>query len=200
VTFTWTMTASSGDAACVRTGVIAASTEPWCALDCTASVPGSANTGEIIPFAGEATPSGCAGPVAFFWDFGDGSTSDRTDPEHAYAVAGDYAWTFRSTADDAACTRSGAIAVSAANPPSVSGHTFLTGPFRLKLSGAGFREGIQVFLDADAAPWPGVERKSEAKLLLGKGSALKARFPKGTAVPVRLRNPDGGEVVTAVTR
>jgi cyanophycinase len=201
VTFRWTLTASCGRAACTKTGVVTASTEPFCEIACAAEVPSEARTGEPVTFEGSAAPDHCDGPLVFAWEFGDGSFSGEPAPAHAYAVAGEYAWRFTaSSGDDASCVREGMIRVEAAHPPVLAGASFLSGPFRVRLSGSGFQPGAAVFIGDDPAPWAGVVEKGPDVLVLKKGKPLKEKFPRGSPVRVRLRNPDGGEGVTSVTR
>lgn len=73
-------------------------------------------------------------------------------------------------------------------------------PFRLVLTGSGFQPGIQVTLGSDPSPWPVVTLSGTTSLTLGSGKTLKAKFPKGQAVPIRLVNPDGGEATATYTR
>jgi hypothetical protein len=92
------------------------------------------------------------------------------------------------------------IRVEPAHPPVLTGASFLGGPFRVRLSGSGFQPGAAVFIGDDPAPWAGVAEKGPDALVLKKGKPLKEKFPRGRPVRVRLRNPDGGEGVTSVTR
>lgn len=73
-------------------------------------------------------------------------------------------------------------------------------PFKVKIVGRNFDDGIEVFIGADTTAWQPSKRKGETQLLLKGGSALAARFPVGVDVPVRLRNPDGGEAMATVRR
>ncbi len=64
-------------------------------------------------------------------------------------------------------------------------------PYRIRITGSNFQPGVQVFVGTDVTPWPSVKYKNTTTLIL-KGSGLKARFPKGVAVQVRVVNPDTG--------
>jgi Mg2+/citrate symporter len=79
-------------------------------------------------------------------------------------------------------------------PPHVSQVTRVLGsPFKLRISGDGFVEGVVIYVADDTAPWATLRRRNDRVLVLGTGRALKARFPKGVAVRLRIVNPDGGE-------
>lgn len=174
---------------------------PGCSLSCFAAVPASAAVGSAVPFEASATPRHCSGEVAFSWDFGDGTTSTQQNPSHAYADAGTYTWHLHCTVDTAACQRSGTIEIRPpVTPPTISAVTKAGAPFRIKISGGNFQTGVEVFWGSDPAPWSPVTRKSDGLLVLKGGSALKARFPRGQAVSIRVRNPDGGEATTTYTR
>jgi M6 family metalloprotease-like protein len=109
-TFTWTMTASVEGVHCTQTGSITV-TSP-CILDCTATVPATAASGQGVFFQATATPSQCAGSPAYGWTFGDGGTSATQNPTHTYASAGSFIWTLTVTMDGKTCAKTGAIAVS----------------------------------------------------------------------------------------
>jgi len=174
---------------------------PGCTLSCSASVPASAAVGEAVSFAASATPRHCTGEVAFSWDFGDGGTSTQPNPSHAYGAAGTYTWHLACTVESVTCRRSGAIEVRLpVTPPAITAVTKAGRPFRIKISGSNFQTGVQVYLGSDTTPWSPVTRKSDSLLIVKGGSALKARFPSGQAVSIRVRNPDGGEAVTHYTR
>lgn len=66
-------------------------------------------------------------------------------------------------------------------------------PFRIKVSGSNFADGVMVYVGDDTQPWSMVRRKSDTVLVLGKGRGLKERFPRGVAVRIVVRNPDGAE-------
>lgn len=72
-------------------------------------------------------------------------------------------------------------------------------PFRLRVEGENLSPTAGVFVGADATPWPDV-RATAKGLVLGTGRALKDRFPRGVAVPIRVVNPDGGSATVTFTR
>jgi len=76
----------------------------------------------------------------------------------------------------------------------------LAKPFRLKIKGENFHKDVQIFIGPDAAPWNDYSRISPSELILKKGSALKAMFPKGVPVEIKLVNGDGGQGVITFTR
>ncbi|QQX81429.1 PKD domain-containing protein [Shewanella sp. KX20019] len=53
-------------------------------------VVGEAEIGEAIAFSSEGTQAGDAEIVSYLWEFADGSSSDRKDPIHYFAVTGEY--------------------------------------------------------------------------------------------------------------
>lgn len=73
-------------------------------------------------------------------------------------------------------------------------------PFRIRISGTNLQAGAQVFIGADATPWPNVKYKNATRIVLKKGKTLKSRFPKGVPVTIRVVNPDGGEATATFTR
>jgi hypothetical protein len=73
-------------------------------------------------------------------------------------------------------------------------------PFKLTITGANFRPGMQVFIGDDADVWERTKVKSAERVVLGGGRALRARFPKGQAVPIRLVTPNGLEASYSFTR
>jgi len=70
---------------------------------------------------------------------------------------------------------------------------------KLKLSGSNLQSGIQVFVGDDSTPWPSAKLKGTTSVTL-KGAGLDAKFPAGTAVSIRVHNPDGGDATTSYTR
>jgi len=174
-----------------------------CTLACTAAVPGSAQASESVDFTGTATPSSaCTGSVSFNWDFGDGSAHATTaQAQHAYASPGTYAWKLGASVSTASCSKAGVIAINPpVTPPYIRGVGKAGSPFRIKISGSNFQDGVQVFLGGDATPWGNTVRKSDGLLVLKGGASLKARFPSGQAVSIRVLNPDGGQATTTYTR
>ena len=72
-------------------------------------------------------------------------------------------------------------------------------PYKLKITGTNFHQGVVVYVASDMQPWAGLKFKSDTTLVL-KGSGLKQKFPKGVAVPIRVVNPDTGEDTISFTR
>jgi photosystem II stability/assembly factor-like uncharacterized protein len=78
-------------------------------------------------------------------------------------------------------------------PPKINSMTKLQDPFRLKVSGSNFQDGIKVYIGSDTEPWEKVIRKDDGTLIIKGGSKLKKKLPKGVPVQFKLVNPDGGE-------
>ncbi len=77
------------------------------------------------------------------------------------------------------------------NPPVLESYQRLSSPFRIKIRGANFEAGCQVFIGSDAAPWGNVVFRNSGALILKRGEALKARFPKGVPVTILIKNSNG---------
>ena len=93
--------------------------------------------------------------------------------------------------------------VAALSMPVISGVRAVTGagkPFRIKISGSTFQAGSVVFVGDDVTSWPSIGRKGESQLTLKQGRPLKARFPRGMAIRVKVVNPDGGTADASFTR
>ena len=71
--------------------------------------------------------------------------------------------------------------------------TKLKEPFRIKVSGEYFKEGIKIFIGNDQAPWKKVLFKSSGELIIKGGDKLKSKIPKGKEVLFRFVNPEGDE-------
>jgi hypothetical protein len=89
-------------------------------------------------------------------------------------------------------------------PPAVTAVTKVPAPFRLRLTGSNLQNGLSVYVNGSlwgttATPTL-VKWKNSTQILLKKGAALKALFPSGVAVPIRVVNPDGGEITVTYTR
>ncbi len=114
--YTWTMTATSGDATCQRSGTIVVEAAPTCSLTCSAEVVASATAGDSVAFHGSANlGDGCSTGASITWSFGDGSgAASGGEVSHVYTAAGSYTWTMTATSGDATCQRSGTIVVGAA--------------------------------------------------------------------------------------
>ncbi|NMB98807.1 MAG: hypothetical protein GYA35_00830, partial [Thermoanaerobaculaceae bacterium] len=57
-----------------------------------------------------------------------------------------------------------------------------------------------VYIGRDENPWTNVKFKSSSQIVLKGGSALKAKFPKGVPVEIKIVNGDGGEATFTYTR
>jgi parallel beta-helix repeat protein len=162
---------------------------------CTLSVPDTARVAEQVPFNASCLPGW---PVD--WDFGDGTAhSPEPNPVHAYSSEGAYHWVFSATDAGQPCRTTGTIHIKPP-PPEIAGVAKEGSPFRLKVTGAHFQYGIRVYIAGDSSLWNNYVRKSEVLIVLKGGSALKARFPRGQAVSIRVVNPNGGEATTTYTR
>lgn len=89
---------------------------PVCRVSCSANVPASAAVGDPVLFQAVAALVDCGGgSVAYWWDFGDGSTSTEQSPLHAYATDGAYPWSLTTTATGAVpCGQNGTIGIGSA--------------------------------------------------------------------------------------
>lgn len=85
-------------------------------------------------------------------------------------------------------------------PPAITGVTKAGNPFRIKIAGSNFKDGLAVYIGYEGNPWGQTTRKSDSLIVLKGGSALKAKFPQGQPVEIRVRNSDGGEATTIYTR
>jgi len=201
-TYGWSLTATADQRTCTKTGTLQVSQSGTCTLSCTAGAPAQAVVGQDAAFAGAATPVGCPGPVSWDWDFGDGAPHGTAAAvSHAYAQAGTYTWHSEASTDGLTCANTGVILVVPPEPPPVILTVQkLAAPFRLKLTGEHFLDGLSVFIGADATPWSFVTRKGDTQILLKGGAALKSRFLKGQATIIRVVNPDGQSAVGSYTR
>jgi PKD repeat protein len=84
---------------------------PVCSVTATATVPGAAGAGALVPFAATASPTGCgAATPTFSWTFGDGSPgSSSQNPTHAYASPGTFGWTLTVQVGTATAVKTGSI-------------------------------------------------------------------------------------------
>lgn len=85
-------------------------------------------------------------------------------------------------------------------PPVIQSVTKLSQPFRLKLIGANFQPGCQVYVGTSSTPWTSVTYTSASTLVLNGGRKLKRKFPLDTTVRIRVVNPDGGQGSTTYRR
>lgn len=79
-----------------------------------------ATVGEPVRFKAEGCRDGGAGPLRYFWTFGDGGTSDAPEPEHVFADAGVYPVTLtveNAAGRLAACTQHLTVGEGEADSP-----------------------------------------------------------------------------------
>ena len=76
----------------------------------------------------------------------------------------------------------------------------LSGPFRLKIFGSNYQNDTSVFIGNDASPYDNVKIKSDSLIVLGGGSSLKEKFPKGVPVQIKVVNGDGAYATYTYTR
>ena len=185
--FTWTMTVTDlAGATCSKTGKIQV-TSP---LTPTASASPRQGTSPLT-VAFSASAKGGDSPYAFHWDFDDGATSNLPTVTHTFVSSGAYQANVMVTdSKGISAVAFTPVYVDLPYPPSISFVKKLSNPFRLKIVGADFQGGCTVTVDGALAPQ--VIVKNSEKILLKKGSALKALFPKSTPVCVTVHNPDGG--------
>ena len=150
------------------------------------ATPTSGNIPLSVAFAANVT-NGVA-PYTYAWDFGDGNTASGQAVTHTYATAGTYNWTVTVT-DGQANTASANGSITAINPitpPSITGVSKASNPFRLKVSGSNFESGAVVKINGTSV----TTVFKSGSLLVAK--QVKSLCPKGTAVQVTVTNPDGG--------
>jgi hypothetical protein len=164
---------------------------PSCVLSCSAQGPSNALVNQPASFTASSSGQGCTGTATYSWDFGDGTAvSTETNPQHTYTATGRFTWICTASLESSRCTQSGQVSVTQTPPPTVSSMRKQGGPFRIKVSGAHFQNGLKVAING--ADWSPVTRKSEGNLVLGGGASLKAAVPKGTPANFTFTNPDGG--------
>ena len=143
-----------------------------------------------------AFTSGATGgtpPYTYSWDFGDGtSPSAEQNPSHTYANDGNFSVVLTVTdAVSRTATDSHLVVNVGSQPgaPVIVKVQKATNPFRLKIFGQNFLVGCTVFIGTQAAPQT---LYKSAGLVVAKGdTALKAMLPRGVAVCITVRNPDG---------
>jgi len=84
--------------------------------------------------------------------------------------------------------------------PVISSVQKRTAPFRLRIYGSNFHPDAKVYIGGDPNPWPTVKYGSSTMLTLMKGASLKARFPLGVPVEIKVVNGDGGAAAITYTR
>lgn len=99
-----------------------------------------------------------------------------------------------------AATSAGILMYLQLPSPTISSIKEVASPFALKIIGSHFYETTRVFIGSDSSPWGLVKYRTSSQLVLKGGNTLKAKFPKGLLVSVRVVNPDGGEATATFTR
>jgi hypothetical protein len=139
------------------------------------------------------TDASTGDPGAWVWDFGDGSSSSVQNPSHTFSTPGTYTVSLTVTA--AAGSDSATSVVTVTPACTITAVTLTQSPFGLRVRGAGFRSGCKILINGRAAP---TTLRRGPTLLLARGSALQARLPKGVAVRIVVRNPNGGRSASFV--
>lgn len=204
-TFTYAAWDGSIDSNLATVTVTVAAAAP-CTVNAGASAPASATVNTAVSFSGSATTASCTGTLVYDWNFGDGSPhATSQNPSHTYTTTGTFHWVLTASVGSVSATQAGDIAVSAVAPPPttaaplISGVRQLSEPLRIEIDGSNFAVGVQVFIGADASPWPTVTRVSSQQLVLG-GSDLSKRFPRRQRVAIKVVNPDGQSATTTFVR
>jgi PKD repeat protein len=202
-TYQWSLTAAAGATTTVRTGTITITPgAPQCAVTVTASVPAAATVGVPVSFSAAATATNCSGSVAYSWTFGDGTAAVAgQNANHTYATAATFQWQVSATASGVTATRNGSIVVSTGTTStlSITRVTSLSDPFRIRIEGTGFQQGVKVYIGSRTTPWASTRFNSSTRLTLS-GEGLSRLFPRGQPVTIRVVNPDGNSVSTTFTR
>lgn len=141
-----------------------------------------------------ATASGGSSPYAYDWDFGDGSAHGSSQNlSHTYATGGTFHVTLKVTDGSGASATDTHLAIQTQVAIAVSSMAKAGSPFRFNVIGSNFVQGVQVFIGTDTVAWSSVTYKKSTKLVIGGGSALKSKVPKGTPTIFKFVNPDGGQ-------
>jgi PKD repeat protein len=64
-----------------------------------------------VAFQSVVSSSGCSGPVSLLWDFGDGTSSALTSPNHTYSAPGIYRWRLTAAAGGSSSQSEGSVVV-----------------------------------------------------------------------------------------
>lgn len=141
-----------------------------------------------------AVAQGGVPPYTYIWNFGDGSseTTTSTTISHTYTQAGTF--TAQLTVKDAINSQATAPAITITAIPSepqpqISSVTKLTSPFRLRVSGANFKETSVIKINGVAVPQ--TVYKNANTLVAKGGTALKDMCPKGVTVKITVDNGNG---------
>jgi PKD repeat protein len=177
--------------------VSATPTDLPCTLSCTAQAPQAAAIGNTVTFTASAVTRNCTGEPTYAWDFGDGSPlSGGSSATHVYSAEGTYSWSMTAALPGATCTKVGTITIGA--PPTVTSVRKRRNPFRIVVKGSHFGPDATVYVGETL--WTNANLKNAGKLVIKKGSSLKAVFPHDTDVSIRIVNGDGGSVTVSYNR
>ena len=130
-----------------------------CSVDCEAIVPPAGRAGVPVRFTSTTTTDNCSGAPAFFWSFGDGSSSTEQNPSHSFATAGNFGWILTVTADAITCSKGGSIAIEPGIPGDCDGDG--------SVSIGEVQKAINMFLGA-AAPDCGVDCDGNGQVSIGE--------------------------------
>jgi len=99
-----------------------------------------------------------------------------------------------SAMDDEGCEGDNvySLTIDSVPPPVVTSMQKQGNPFRINVYGSNLKSGIEVYINGSPNPWPTVVWKSDGKVILKGGSALKQVVPKNTPTTFTLINTDGG--------
>ncbi|HPA27371.1 MAG TPA: Ig domain-containing protein [Acidobacteriota bacterium] len=107
-----------------------------------------------------------------------------------------------SAVDAAGCTGEHpfTILVNAVEPPVITSFQKLGSPFRLRMIGTNFHSDATIYIGANNDPWTNFKYKSQEQIVLKGGASLKAKFPKGIPVDIKIINGDGGTATLSYMR
>jgi len=197
--YAWTMTASAGGQTTSEAGSITITA--GCSLTSTATVPPTATVGVSVPFELTVTTD-CSGPISYVWDFGDGTAHGTIRaPTHTYTTEGAFHWAVTASGNGQTTSQAGNITVSPASlpAPTVTSVRQQANPFRIRIDGTDFVNGLNVFIGSDTVAWLGVQFVSARRISLN-GDGLATKFPLGQTISIRIVNPDGQSVSTSFRR
>ncbi|MEX1310824.1 MAG: hypothetical protein AB1Z65_10425, partial [Candidatus Sulfomarinibacteraceae bacterium] len=116
-TYSWLFVTVGADGArCERRGTITVTGGGGgCTLNCSASVPSSAQVNQLVNLNATVNASGNCGDIEYFWfpeqDYSTATIFDR-NATWSYANPGTYKWVFSAIADNGRCDRQGNISIS----------------------------------------------------------------------------------------
>jgi len=89
--------------------------EDPCEIECSASVPDSAFSGQAVQFSASATATSCPAALNYHWDFGDGNSATAQEMTHSYDSTGTYTWKLEVSSSGTRCSKTGSIAISSSS-------------------------------------------------------------------------------------